>query len=71
MNALNVLLVQRVLKETEEILVHLVIKESRVQMDQRVLEGQLVRQEILDPTVNQETRYRNETKIIYLMREGP
>jgi len=56
MNALNVLLVQRVLKETEEILVHLVIKESRVQMDQRVLEGQLVRQEILDPTVNQETR---------------
>lgn len=70
MNALNVLLVQRVLKETEEILVHLVIKESRVQMDQRVLEGQLVRQEILDPTVNQETRYRNETKIIYLRREG-
>jgi len=56
MNALNVLLVQRVLKETEEILVHLVIKESRVQMDQRVLEGQLVRQEILDPMVNQETR---------------
>jgi len=56
MNALNVLLVQRVLKETEEILVHLVIKESRVQMDQRVLEGQLVRQEILDLTVNQETR---------------
>ena len=55
-SALFALLVQRVIKETGEILVHVDLKENRVQMETRVLKGPLGKQESLELMVKQERR---------------